>query len=108
LTPTIGVEWSSWKMTRIPFGRKNCVYLIGGRTGAPFAADAAALAPPLALALPFCASAVVAGANKNAASVTNARRFQNIITPPRVFEGDRVARPRGPSGGDPPAPSFAL
>src|SRR3954463_4211211 len=31
----MGVEWSSWKMTRRPFGRKNCVYLIGGGPGSP-------------------------------------------------------------------------
>src|SRR2546423_3506346 len=63
LTPTMGVEWSSWKMTRSPFGRKNCVYLIGGRTGADFAAAAPPPPPPL----PFCAGARRVGGENTAA-----------------------------------------
>src|SRR5215213_1341316 len=76
----MGVEWSSWKMTRSPFGRKNCVYFIGGRTGAPFDAGAGFEAAFL-----LCASAGTPGANTSAANTTAARRFQNIFTPPRVF-----------------------
>src|SRR4051812_26518902 len=79
----MGVEWSSWKITRRPFGRKYCVYLIGGSTGAPVAFVFSAA--PFGL-FPFCASVVIAGANRSAASVTNAIRFQNIFTPPRDFE----------------------
>src|ERR1044071_4716653 len=108
LTPTMGVEWSSWKITRSPFGRKNCVYLMGGRTGAPGAVGVdAAFAPPFDLA--FCANVLVAagGERTSAASATSARRFQNIFTPPRVLRANG-ARVRGPFSCHTPAPCTAL
>src|SRR5437763_14392136 len=79
-------------MTRSPFGRKNCVYLMGGSTGAAFAA-AAPLAPPL---LPFCASAVSVGANSNAATSAASRRLQRIVKPPYRLGEKSDARPRAP------------
>src|SRR5215208_4633263 len=90
LTPTTGVEWSSWKMTLSPLGRKNCEYLIGGSAGPPpFGVEAAAdFAPPFAL--PFCASAGSAGAQSSVTSTAVSRRFQIMFAPPRVIKAWRA------------------
>src|SRR5437764_10286003 len=86
----MGVEWSSWKMTRSPFGRKNCVYFIGGSTGALFAVAAEVFEPPLALLL--CASAVRTGANSTAATSAASRRLQRMASNLRTAWVRRASR----------------
>src|SRR5215208_2197395 len=90
----MGVEWSSWKMTRSPLGRKNCVYLMGGRAGAAAALVVEAFAPPLD---PFCASDGSAGAKSSVTSAAVSRRFQSMCDTSESVCGAAHA-PRGFGG----------